>query len=241
MTTSRAASHGTKGCYTVAPFVSDTSYATLVGDISRRMATSMRDAGVHLAAPLDLTHYHRHVRDDALHLRVLREAREGFALSDFPVDLAEVTERVSTLVGTQVIAHNHRYGLDRWHVRVIRPRSCDQNPLHRDVWLDRLRNAINLYVPIAGSDENSSLPIVPGSHQWRESELVRTAQGASVDGFRYTVPAVVGCDRPLSLVRPNPNTNQVLLFSPYLVHGGARNTNADRTRVSLEMRFWRKE
>ncbi len=31
----------------------------------------------------------------------------------------------------------------------------------------------------------------------------------------------------------------MLLFSPYLIHGGAANREPDRTRVSLEMRFWR--
>jgi ectoine hydroxylase-related dioxygenase (phytanoyl-CoA dioxygenase family) len=226
--------------FTVAPFVSDTSYRQLVADVTNRLLASIRAAGVELAGPLDLTHYHRHVRDDALHLRVLRDARAGFLLADFPIALAEVTDRVGALLGRSVTAENVGFALDRWHIRVVRPHSNDHNPLHRDVWLDRLRNAINLYVPLAGSDETSSLPLAPGSHRWPESVLVRTAQGASVDGVSYTVPAVVGCDRPLHLERPNPRANEILLFSPYLVHGGGRNTSADRTRVSLEMRFWRK-
>jgi ectoine hydroxylase-related dioxygenase (phytanoyl-CoA dioxygenase family) len=40
------------------------------------------------------------------------------------------------------------------------------------------------------------------------------------------------------LIRPNPKENEVMLFSPYLVHGGGYNFNADVTRISLEMRFW---
>ena len=36
-----------------------------------------------------------------------------------------------------------------------------------------------------------------------------------------------------------PRPNEVLVFSPYLIHGGAFNQQTDRTRVSLEMRFWR--
>jgi len=43
------------------------------------------------------------------------------------------------------------------------------------------------------------------------------------------------------LERPNPGENEMLLFSPYLVHGGGYNFNTDMTRISLEMRFWRKE
>ena len=44
---------------------------------------------------------------------------------------------------------------------------------------------------------------------------------------------------PLTLERPNPGLNEVLVFSPYLIHGGAFNQQTDATRVSLEMRFWR--
>jgi hypothetical protein len=55
----------------------------------------------------------------------------------------------------------------------------------------------------------------------------------------FTVPSVVGAAHPLVLERPNPGLNEVLVFSPYLIHGGAFNQQTDRTRVSLEMRFWR--
>jgi ectoine hydroxylase-related dioxygenase (phytanoyl-CoA dioxygenase family) len=41
------------------------------------------------------------------------------------------------------------------------------------------------------------------------------------------------------MIRPNPSENEVLVFSPYLVHGGGYNTNIDITRISLEMRFWK--
>ena len=108
------------------------------------------------------------------------------------------------------------------------------------MWLDWLRSAINIYVPIAGSDASSSLTLVPGSHQWRESDLVRTARGRRIGGVRYSVPAVLGARHPLTMIRPDPGPEEVLVFSPYLVHGGARNLNLDCTRVSLEMRFARR-
>jgi ectoine hydroxylase-related dioxygenase (phytanoyl-CoA dioxygenase family) len=50
---------------------------------------------------------------------------------------------------------------------------------------------------------------------------------------------VVGAAYPLRLERPNPGPNEVMVFSPYLIHGGAFNQQPDHTRVSLEMRFWR--
>jgi ectoine hydroxylase-related dioxygenase (phytanoyl-CoA dioxygenase family) len=122
---------------------------------------------------------------------------------------------------------------------VVRPRSRDNNPPHRDVWLDRLRHAVNIYVPLAGSSSRSSLPVVTGSHRWAESDIERTLDGARVNGVTFTVPSVVDATYPLTLTRPDPQANQVLVFSPYLIHGGAFNQQPDRTRVSLEMRFWR--
>ena len=49
---------------------------------------------------------------------------------------------------------------------------------------------------------------------------------------------MVDSAQPLHLLHPNPNPNEVLLFSPYLLHGGAVNLNTNQTRISLEMRFW---
>ena len=99
---------------------------------------------------------------------------------------------------------------------------------------------MNIYVPIAGSTSKSSLPLMPGSHLMPESELVRTADGSQVNGISYTVPCIVDViGRKFELTRPNPEPGQFLLFSPYLIHGGAANRNADTTRISLEMRFWR--
>ncbi len=224
--------------YLVAPFLTPSSYQQLVEGVRQRLEASLREAGARVEAPFALCDYHRYVTSSEMHLRALHDSRTGYPLGEFPIALDEVTSRVSELLGVRVTPYNRAHGLDRWHARVIRPGSRDHNPLHRDVWLDRLRNAVNIYVPLAGSSQDSSLPLVPGSHRWRESELLRTAQGATVDGISYTVPAVVGSDRPLALVRPNPGENELLLFSPYLVHGGARN-RTDRTRSSLEMRFWR--
>lgn len=39
------------------------------------------------------------------------------------------------------------------------------------------------------------------------------------------------------MIRPNPNTNEVMIFSPYLIHGCSDNSNDDSTRMSLEIRF----
>jgi len=100
---------------------------------------------------------------------------------------------------------------------------------------------VNLYVPMAGSNERSSLTLVPGSHHWSESETARTVGGARINSVKFTVPSLVAASRPVRVLRPNPGNNEVLVFSPYTLHGGATNLNRDTTRVSLEIRLWRAE
>ena len=39
------------------------------------------------------------------------------------------------------------------------------------------------------------------------------------------------------MIRPNPQNDEFILFSPYLIHGCSSNTNADTTRMSIEIRF----
>jgi ectoine hydroxylase-related dioxygenase (phytanoyl-CoA dioxygenase family) len=41
-------------------------------------------------------------------------------------------------------------------------------------------------------------------------------------------------------IRPDPKIGEVLVFSPYLIHGGSVNLNDDTTRISIEVRLWRK-
>jgi len=227
--------------HTVARFLDDEQHAALRDGMRRMIAGVLRNAGFDPGDGFAVEQYHRFAeRDERIHLALVEGIRRGFPLESLPIDYHRVERRIGEIVGIDVTAHNRAFGLDVFNLRVVRPHSSDNNPLHRDVWLDRLRNAVNIYVPLAGSNELSSLCLVPGSHLWRESDIARTATGALVNGLPYTVPAVVGATKPLSLVRPNPSSDEVLVFSPYLVHGGAANLNPDITRASLEMRFWRR-
>jgi len=132
---------------------------------------------------------------------------------------------------------------DIW-VRICRP-SCisqnDFNPCHKDVYLDFYRNTVNIYLPIVGSNEKSSLKIQPGSHKWSESETIVTTGGAYIKGKKYSVDAIVASKTKINMIRPNPNETQLMLFSPYLIHGCSDNDNENITRMSLEIRFIRKD
>jgi len=162
------------------------------------------------------------------------------SVSDFPIPILEIESRISEICETPLIAKNPFDQQSIFHFRIVRPHSNDNNPLHRDVWLKDYANCINLYIPIAGSNDLSSLSIIPGSHCWRESRIERTQEGALLDGVQYNVPAVTDIRGDYEIVRPNPKRNEVLVFSPYLIHGGAINLNPNQTRISVELRLWKK-
>ncbi len=99
---------------------------------------------------------------------------------------------------------------------------------------------MNVWIPVAGSDENSSLPVVPASHLIREEALIRTAaRSAKISGNTYMVPCISKIhDRIPEMTRPNPQPGQALIFTPFLIHGAAFNTNVDATRMALELRLY---
>ncbi len=189
--------------YTVAPFLADDSYETLL----EAFKVNIHDV-----------------------------------VKKFAIPLQRVENRVGELCGIDATAFNpFRSDVHVYYIRIVRPQAkSDNNPPHRDPWLDFLKDAVNIFGPVAGCNLKSALPLIPGSHLWKESEIERTVAGARVDGMEYQVPAVTGMKRSERMIRPNPNRNQMMVFSPYLIHGGGTNLNADVTRMSLEMRFWRK-
>lgn len=128
---------------------------------------------------------------------------------------------------------------DIW-VRICRPNTYskeDFNPCHRDVYLDFYRNTVNIYLPLVGSNEKSSLLVQEGSHLWNENITAITNGGAFFNNKKYSVDAITQSKIELNMVRPNPSLNQVLVFSPYLIHGCSDNNNDHVTRMSLEIRF----
>jgi hypothetical protein len=117
---------------------------------------------------------------------------------------------------------------------------ADNNPVHRDVWLEDYDSCVSLYIPVAGGNALSSLILLPGSHHWPESRLEKTIAGARINGLKFNVPAVTPISGNFEAVRPDPKENEGLVFSPYLLHDGAVNLNTDTPRISVEMRLWKK-
>ena len=198
-----------------------------------------RKSGLVVPENFTLDQYHILATTNEKHLAAI-EHTKVISSTRFPVDISLIEQRISEICSIPLNVLNPYDNQSIFHFRVIRPGKPDYNPLHRDVWLEDYKDCINLYIPIAGSDEKSSLIVIPGSHHWTESAVERTTSGAVMNNIQYNVPAVTNIEGTVNYVRPNPASNEVLLFSPYLIHGGSSNLNADTTRISMEIRLWKK-
>ena len=97
---------------------------------------------------------------------------------------------------------------------------------------------MNVWLPLAGCNKNTSLPLVPGSHLISENQIFRTSNnGAFINKNVYRVPCILKTSLGnLRMVRPNPKDREALIFTPFLIHGAAFN-NSSETRVAFELRF----
>ena len=226
--------------FTIQNFLSESDNKEFKNVVTEVIKGLIESSGGTIDAHFTLEKYHAYVTDE-IHLKIARSIKDGWKKEDFSFDLTKINQRLSDILQQEVSTISEDKSINDFYLRIVRP-GClqDNNPPHRDVWLDRLRNAVNIYFPICGSTSESALPLLPGSHKYKESDLVRTSEGAVLNDTKYTVPCVISINgEPLKMMRPNPTENEVLVFSPYLVHGGGYNTNLDTTRISLEMRFWK--
>jgi hypothetical protein len=228
--------------FTIQPFLSQNENFQFKKAAEKTIKDLIIKNGGTLTNDFKLDNYHKFVNDE-IHLNIAREIKNGWKSTDFPFDVNLINQRLSEILGKKVSTKSKDENINDFYLRIVRPNSLqDNNPPHRDVWLERLRNAINIYHPVCGSTSDSALPILPKSHKLKESALVRTSKGAILNNTEYTVPCAIAInDETIKMIRPNPTDDEVLVFSPYLVHGGGYNTNIDKTRISLEMRFWKVE
>jgi len=229
--------------YTVEHFLSESDWLGLSGAIHHFVKGLLHDRFSFPLKGFALESYHEFV-DDTVHLAFIEHTRKCFSLNTLDFPFHKITKRISEICNVPLQLFNPAYGKEtnEFCIRIVRPDAKkDYNPPHRDVYLPTLKNCINIYVPLSGSNSLSSLPLLPGSHLLNESQIKRSALHAKVNGLEYTVPIITDTSVGLKMIRPNPGYNNVLVFSPYLIHGCGVNFNKDKTRISLEMRFWRKE
>jgi hypothetical protein len=186
----------------------------------------------------NLENYHNAVNDE-IHQEFIADFSKGFEVSSVK-ELEFLNNEISKITSCDVSTKSPYDCSSYFWMRIIRPGILENNPAHKDVYLDYLRNAVNIYFPICGSTKNSSLSIAPKTHKENEKNILRTVAGAIVGKRQFTVPAILQINGSLELTRPNPQSDEMMVFSPYLVHGAGINEENDITRISLEMRFWPK-
>lgn len=229
----------TKEGFTIENLFHENDFRIFKANTNALLIKCWRDAGLLLADNFQPDQYHTLVNTREEHLAAI-EKTKLLSVELFPVNIDTLERRVSEICKQELVVRNPYDNQSIFHFRVIRPQQPDNNPLHRDVWLEDYKDCINLYIPVCGSNDLSSLIIIPESHHWPESKIERTIEGAQIGNSKYNVPAVTKVNEEANYLRPNPGENEVLIFSPYLIHGGSANLNSDITRISIEVRLWRK-
>lgn len=225
--------------YCIEPLFDRDHFSSFKENTARLLISLWRKAGLQVPDGFPLDQYHTLIVSQEQHLNAIDKTKL-LPTYQFPIDLSLLIGRISKICGCELEAVNPFDGQRIFHFRIIRPNSTDNNPLHRDVWLEDYKDCINLYIPVTGSNELSSLILAPESHLWLESRVERTVGGAQIGITRFNVPAVTHIEGDYALARPNPAENEVLIFSPYLIHGGSMNFNVNMTRISFEVRLWKK-
>jgi len=185
-----------------------------------------------------LKEYHKYVTDKELHNKIINITR-NLEVSDFDFDIELLAKRFGSILGYELTSWVEELQKSHIQIRISRPNSLDINPPHRDGYLSFWEDIINVWLPIEGCNEKSSLPVMEGSHLLPEDEILRTeSKGAKINGNVYNVPCILETKAgSIKMIRPNPNEGEALIFTPFLIHGAAVNQNEDITRISLELRF----
>lgn len=185
-----------------------------------------------------LENYHKIVTTNEQHNKVIDVTR-NLENKDFDFNIDALAERLGVILGYELTTWVEELKKTHLQIRISRPNSLDINPPHRDGYLSYWEDIINVWVPIEGCNNKSSLPVFPGSHLITENNILRTeSKGAKINGNIYYVPCVLETKNgPIKMLRPNPMQGEVLVFTPYLIHGAGVNLNNDITRVALELRF----
>ena len=197
------------------------------------------DVGIRYDEKFALETYHEYADTKEKHAEVIKRSVQLKNI-DFGIDMSIIARRISEIVGYDLQSYIPDLEREIIQLRIIRPNSYDINPPHRDAYLDYYRKVLNLWLPLAGVNENSSLPVMPGSHLWNEKDIFRTPNhGAVIDGNKYRVPAIINTNHGMAMKRAVPAEGEALIFTPYLIHGAAVNQNKDITRMALELRLYK--
>lgn len=231
--------------YAVQKFLNDREFKSLKDALANNVAEIVANQTGKDVTGFSLENYHQYVDSDELHYKIVGITRDLFP-EDFNFSLTDVIPKLEKILGFGLTDVDPVDG-ERIHVivRINRPGSTDFNPPHKDIYEHFDQNSkvpsfINIWIPVCGVTENSSLPLAPSSHLYPENKICRTFEGGVIEGKKYHVRTVKEWDGKNDLIRPLIHDGEVLFFTPHLVHGMAINEE-DMTRVSLEFRLFKKQ
>lgn len=230
--------------YTEALFLTPEEFAMLRNGLTNSIGSIIEKECAIDVNGFNLENYHKFVTNNDEHFKIVSKTRDLFS-GDFSFDIKLLMPRFEKILGfklTDIDPHNK----NKVHiiVRINRPLSNDYNPPHKDIYegVDNggyIPQFANFWIPIAGCNNKSNLPLAPKSHSLSESKILRTFEGGLIQGNKYRVRMIKSWDGNNELYRSGVQYGEVLIFSSHLVHGLALNDNPDITRVALEFRLFR--
>ncbi|WP_010522318.1 phytanoyl-CoA dioxygenase family protein [Aquimarina agarivorans] len=229
--------------YKIVSIFDDNEMTSLITSVKENIFKGLQLAGAEVSKKqFKIEDYHKYITNDDQHLKVIHHTR-SLTNKDFKVDFENLALKFSEHTNTKLTSYIKELKSSHIQIRISRPNSLDINPPHRDGYLSYWKNILNVWIPIAGCNKNSSLPLIPESHLIPENKIIRTnSKGAYINGNQYYVPCIIKTtDGDFKMIRPNPKEKEALIFSPFLIHGAAVNKNKNITRVALELRFDKKE
>lgn len=230
--------------YTEKYFLNKDEFITLQKGINESIIAIVKEECSVGIENFKLENYHEFVTTDIEHFKVVARTRDLFS-KDFGFDEKEIILRLEQILGfglTDIDPKTKK----KLHiiVRINRPQSKDFNPPHKDIYegVDNgsyIPQFVNFWIPIAGVNDKSNLPLAPKSHQINERQVLRTFDGGIIEGNKYRVRMIKSWNGKSDLVRSKVKYGEVLIFSGHLIHGLAVNDNSDKTRVALEFRLFK--
>ena len=229
--------------YKVYTIFNQSRFSLIKDNIKKTLMNTMSKEGINTES-FDLEDYHNYVHTDENHLKIVSKTRDYFN-NDFDSSITYLHKDFENHLRFKVTNKDPDNG-KRLHiiVRIIRPFSNDFNPPHKDIYesVDKKSMStkmINFWIPICGLTNETSLPIVPGSHLINENKILRTKAGGIINEDTYSVRLIKSWDGNNCLVRPIMHYGDVLIFSSYLIHGIGINEQKNKTRISLEFRLFK--
>lgn len=228
------------------PIFSKIEYKGLREKLTECIANIIFDqTQISLPSNFILEDYHKYITNDENHFRVVKKTRDLYG-NDFNFPILKYISVFEDILKLKLTDFSEVFKL-KMHIiiRINRPNSNDFNPPHKDMYegidaLGIIPKFINIWIPIAGVNNNSVLPLVPGSHIINENKILRTKQGGFIANNTYRVRMIKSWEDKNKLTRPKIDYNNALIFSSHLIHGLALNLNQDSTRVALEFRLFKK-